>query len=92
MEIMHTKKVVLLEGSRTVLIEDRKHLVSFAKSVAEKYTKIIFRSGNADGIDAIEQKRMEQILPYPNNHKKRIHNDSKILLLNELKKEGSSPN
>ncbi len=89
------KKVILLEGTRTVPVEDKEKLTLFAAEIAEKYPNTIFRSGNASGsdelfakgIESINPKRMEQMLPYPNANKKRLHKESKVLSLDDLTKE-----
>ena len=95
MKELNNKKVVLLEGTRKVFKADGEYLILFAKTLAAKYPNMIFRSGNADGsdelfakgIESIDAKRIEQILPYPNSHKKRLHEDSRILSLDELTKK-----
>lgn len=43
--------VVLLEGRRNVLTEDRSKLVSLGKMLAERLPLATFRSGNAEGSD-----------------------------------------
>ncbi|MEO6691873.1 MAG: hypothetical protein ABIO44_05985, partial [Saprospiraceae bacterium] len=43
--------IVLLEGKRNVLETDKENLVSLGKLLASRTSKMIFRSGNADGAD-----------------------------------------
>ncbi len=68
--------IVLLEGKRKVLNEDRDRLIELGKLIASKTTKMIFRSGNAEGSDdlfsqgvcSIDKKRLQVITPY-NGHR-----------------------
>jgi hypothetical protein len=70
--------IVLLEGKRNVLEADKEHLVSLGRILASKTTKMIFRSGNADGSDqffsngvtSIDNKRLQVITPYTGHRKK----------------------
>ncbi len=68
--------IVLLEGKRKVLNEDSEKLIALGKLLASRTSKIIFRSGNAEGSDdlfsqgvcSIDQKRLQVITPY-NGHR-----------------------
>ena len=70
--------IVLLEGKRKVLEADKKKLVSLGKLLASTTSKMIFRSGNADGSDQlfsvgvslIDNKRLQVITPYTDHRKK----------------------
>lgn len=70
--------IVLLEGKRNVLETDKKKLVSLGKLLASATSKMIFRSGNADGSDQlfsdgvalIDNKRLQVITPYTDHRKK----------------------
>jgi hypothetical protein len=64
--------IVLLEGKRKVLEEDKKKLILLGKLLASKTTMMRFRSGNAKGSDqlfsegvaAVDYKRLQVIAPY----------------------------
>ena len=92
MEGLRNGWVLLMEGSRKVKKTDENNLFSFAKSLVENYSEMIFRSGNASGsdeffakgIESVNPQQMEQVLPYSNANKKRLHNNSRILVLDEL--------
>jgi hypothetical protein len=68
--------IVLLEGKRKVLNEDKEKLIALGKLLASSTSKMIFRSGNAEGSDdlfsqgvcSIDQKRLQVITPY-NGHR-----------------------
>jgi hypothetical protein len=70
--------VVLLEGKRNVLERDKEKLTALGKKLASLTSKIIFRSGNAEGSDqlfsngvtSIDNKRLEVITPYTGHRKK----------------------
>jgi len=70
--------IVLLEGKRKVLEADKKKLVSLGELLASTTSKMIFRSGNADGSDQlfsvgvslIDNKRLQVITPYTDHRKK----------------------
>ncbi len=95
MKILENKKVVLLEGTRNVPEENQNKLTLFAAEIAKQYPDMIFRSGNASGsdelfakgIEYVDATRMEQMLPYPNANKKRLHKDSPVLSLSDLTRE-----
>jgi len=70
--------IVLLEGKRKVLEEDKEKLSELGKLLAENTKHILFRSGNADGSDlffakgvaGVDKKRMQVITPYTGHLKK----------------------
>ena len=70
--------VILLEGKRNVLEEDKEKLRNLGKILTLKTQYILFRSGNADGSDyyfsqgvsAIDSMRLQVITPYTSHRKK----------------------
>ncbi|MBK8848500.1 MAG: hypothetical protein IPO27_18950 [Bacteroidetes bacterium] len=70
--------IVLLEGKRNVLEQDKEKLISLGKLLASKTKKITFRSGNASGADqlfsegvcSIDKNRLEVITPYTGHRQK----------------------
>ena len=64
--------VILLEGKRNVLDSDKEKLLALGKLLALKTSKMIFRSGNAEGADqffsegvaSVDYKRLQVITPY----------------------------
>jgi hypothetical protein len=70
--------IVLLEGKRDVLEDDKAKLMDLAKLLALKTTNMIFRSGNASGSDhyfsigvtSINKERLQVITPYSGHRKK----------------------
>lgn len=68
--------IVLLEGKRKVMNEESEKLIALGKLLASRTSKIIFRSGNAEGSDdffsqgvcSIDKKRLQVITPY-NGHR-----------------------
>jgi hypothetical protein len=72
--------IVLLEGKRKVLEEDKEKLIELGELLASKTSKMIFRSGNAegsdqffsDGVTSIDQKRLQVITPYSGHRKNTI--------------------
>ena len=89
---LKSKQVVLLEGTRKIPAENQIKLTEFSAQLAEKYSDVIFRSGNAGGsdelfakgIESVDPTRMQQMLPYKNANKKRLHSLSPVLSLDEL--------
>lgn len=88
-------KVVLLEGTRKVPDENKTSLIELTTNLATSYPHAIFRSGNAagsdelfaKGIESIDATRMQQVLPYPNANKKRLHKGSPVISLENLNVE-----
>jgi hypothetical protein len=70
--------IVLLEGKRLVLEDDKSRLMKLGKLLAQCTQNIIFRSGNAPGADlyfsegvaAVDSKRLQVITPYHGHRKK----------------------
>jgi hypothetical protein len=70
--------IVLLEGKRNVLEADKENLVSLGKLLTSATSKMIFRSGNADGADyyfsigvsAVDKSRLQVITPYTGHRQK----------------------
>ena len=70
--------IVLLEGKREVLEEDKAYLTRLGKLLAEKSNHILFRSGNASGADLyfsqgvaeIDSHRLQIITPYASHRQK----------------------
>ncbi len=89
------KQVVLLEGTRKVTKDAQQDLIKLTTYLANKYPQAIFRSGNASGsdelfakgIESVDASRMQQVLPYPNANKKRLHSDSPVMSLADLNLE-----
>ncbi|MFM2337502.1 MAG: hypothetical protein RL115_695 [Bacteroidota bacterium] len=83
--------IILLEGKRNVLIEDKEKLTALAKLLASKSKKMIFRSGNAegsdqlfsDGVTAIDYTRLQVITPYA-GHRKKSNNAYETISLDEI--------
>lgn len=70
--------IVLLEGKRNVLEEDKQKLFALGKLLTEKTKHILFRSGNASGADTyfsegvciLDPNRLQAIIPYTTHRKK----------------------
>lgn len=70
--------VVLLEGKRDVLENDKEKLIALGKLLTSKTSKITFRSGNADGSDhffsegvaSVDKNRLQVITPYTKHRQK----------------------
>lgn len=70
--------IVLLEGKRNVLDQDKENLRKIGELLASKAQKMSFRSGNAKGSDqffsegvaAVNKSRLEVIVPYTGHRKK----------------------
>jgi len=83
--------IVLLEGKRNVLEEDKENLVALGKMLASKTSKMIFRSGNAagsdqlfsDGVTSIDPKRLQVISPYA-DHRKKTNRAYETISLDEV--------
>ena len=71
--------IVLLEGKRDVLENDKNRLVEIGRLLAANTKHCIFRSGNADGADkyfkdglmSVDPKRFQAIVPF-NDHMKSV--------------------
>jgi hypothetical protein len=84
--------VILLEGKRNVLDNDKDKLIKIGKRLAEKFPSVIFRSGNADGSDnlfiqgvaSVPNSKIELVVPYQGHKKQNIPETAKVINLNEL--------
>lgn len=84
--------VVLLEGTRKLPARDVPRLRDFAKWLAETFSGVMFRSGNAEGSDtafangiiSIDPKRFQYVLPYAGHRKKCIAEESAQFALSSL--------
>jgi len=85
-------KIVLLEGTRNVPESEKLKLIKFTENLSSTFPEAIFRSGNASGsdelfakgVESIDAFRMQQVLPYPNANKKRLHKHSPVISLADL--------
>lgn len=83
--------IVLLEGKRKVLEEDKDKLIALGSLLASKTKKMIFRSGNADGSDqffsdgvtAVDKMRLQVITPYT-GHRKKTNNAYETFSLDDV--------
>jgi len=83
--------IVLLEGKRKVLDADKEKLTALGRLLATKTTKMLFRSGNAegadqlfsDGVTAIDYKRLQVITPY-SGHRQRTNRANHTISLDEI--------
>ncbi len=84
--------VILLEGKRAVLPEDRARLISLGEKLANDLSHCIFRSGNASGADElfaegvarIAPERLQLILPKKGVRKKHIPEGSYTFAVDEI--------
>ncbi len=84
--------VILLEGKRNVLEEDRDNLINIGRMLAIKFPHAIFRSGNADGSDnlfiqgvaSVKDSKIELIVPYRGHKKQNIPANAKVFAINEV--------
>jgi hypothetical protein len=84
--------IVLLEGKRSVLTKDQHKLFSLGKLLATRTSKMIFRSGNAEGSDqlfsegvaAIDNKRLQVIIPY-SGHRQKTNKAYNTISLDDIK-------
>jgi hypothetical protein len=73
--------VVLLEGKRNVLDEDREKLTNLGILLASNTKKILFRSGNAGGADhlfslgvaTVDNAKLQAVIPYTGHREKTNH-------------------
>src|SRR5687767_9136863 len=72
------ESIVILEGKREVLENDKKKLTEVGRLLTTKTKKILFRSGNADGADhyfslgvsSVDKSRLQVITPYTGHRNK----------------------
>lgn len=70
--------IVLLEGKRNIIKEDKKKLIALGVLLTTQTKRIIFRSGNAQGADyffslgvsSVDKKRLQVITPYTGHRQK----------------------
>lgn len=82
--------MILLEGKRNILPEDREKLFNLGKILASRTAKMIFRSGNAnradqlfsDGVAAVDNERLQVITPY-SGHTMNIFKQNDIPYINQ---------
>lgn len=80
--------IVLLEGKREVLDNDRNKLEALGKLLVTNTSKMIFRSGNATGADlyffkgilSIDSSRLQVVTPYSGHRKKSNHSNQTFSL------------
>jgi hypothetical protein len=83
--------IVLLEGKRNVLDADKEKLIALGRLLASRTTKMIFRSGNADGSDQlfsdgvteVDNKRLQVIIPY-SGHRQKTNQAYETISLDEI--------
>jgi len=87
----YENSIVLLEGKRTVLDADKEKLFALGKLLASKSSKMIFRSGNAEGADQyfsegvamVDYKRLQVITPYT-GHRQKTNKSYDTISLNQV--------
>lgn len=88
----HANPVILLEGRRTVLKEDRQSLTQLAYSLAHAFPHATFRTGNADGSDTlfakgvaqVDPSRLQYVVPYAGMKKKNRIDGAVVLSLENI--------
>ena len=87
--------VVLLEGSRDVPRPVQQHMEALSARLMRTFSKLIARSGNAEGSDqawargvnAVDPKRLQLVLPVPNYKGAVIDSDNEVMTLQEAPPE-----
>lgn len=88
----HARPIILIEGTREVPEEDLPRLTAFAKRLAERYPHALFRTGNAPGSDeafargiqAVDESRLEYIVPYTTHRLKPGASSARRVALSDL--------
>ena len=83
--------IILLEGKRDVLEIDKEKLIKLGELLVSKTTKMLFRSGNADGADyyfsigvtSIDNSRLQVITPYA-GHRSNSNRAYETISLDEI--------
>ncbi len=83
--------IVLLEGKRVVLETDQEKLISLGKLLATTTSKMLFRSGNANGADyyfslgvaSVDKSRLQVITPY-SGHRQKSNQAYNTISLDEI--------
>ena len=73
----HPDGVILLEGRRTIPVEEARLATGLAQCLAMRFRHLRFRSGNAEGSDQafsegvarVDARRLQVIAPYPSHRK-----------------------
>ncbi len=84
--------IVLLEGKRNVLNEDKEKLKALGRLLATRTTRMTFRSGNAEGSDQLfsdgvteaDNKRLQVIIPY-SGHRQKTNKAYETISLDKIK-------
>ena len=87
----HSNSIILLEGKRKVLQDEKAKLTELGRLLALKTEKMIFRSGNADGADfyfslgvaSVDKNRLQVIIPY-SGHRIKHNVAGEIIDLSQL--------
>jgi hypothetical protein len=88
----HERPVILLEGTRNLPAGERDVLVRLAHWLCRQFPKALFRSGNAEGTDAVfadavashDPSRLELVLPHPGMGRARRPANVRCLSLDAL--------
>ncbi len=91
-EYDYENSIVLLEGKRNVIDNDKDKLINLGKLLATKTKKMTFRSGNADGADyffsigvaSVDNSRLQVITPY-SGHRHKTNQAYKTVSLDNIK-------
>jgi len=83
--------IVLLEGKRNVLDEDKPKLIALGKLLATTTKNMVFRSGNAagsdqlfsDGVASVDPERLQVITPY-SGHRQKSNRAHETISLDEI--------
>lgn len=86
------RPVILVEGTRDLPESDAETLAIFSAWLAARYSKAVFRTGNADGSDSafargvarVDPSRMEYVLPYGGHRKKAMTPESRCIPLTDI--------
>ncbi len=87
-----SQPVILLAGSRKVPVNQQEKLVRLSTFLANEFPKAIFRSGNADGsdalfaqgINAVAPERLQLVVPTPGHRKAHRNPDNMVFPLNNV--------
>lgn len=87
--------VILLEGTRKINQSNYEDLMKLSRELAGAFPEAVFRTGNAvgtdeafaKGVNEVQPKRLQYILPYKTMGKKRIHKDSYVLSLDDISED-----
>jgi hypothetical protein len=90
-EFENKNAIILLEGKRNVLENDKDTLTQLGKLLAKNLPSATFRSGNADGADfyfsqgvlAVAPERLQVITPYE-NHRQKQNNAYETISLDQV--------